>query len=34
MKRFKKSYRNYLREIPNLIVSGGMTKELCGFVRG
>jgi CRISPR/Cas system CMR-associated protein Cmr5 small subunit len=34
MKRFKKSYKSYVREIPNLIVSGGMTRELCGLVKG
>jgi CRISPR/Cas system CMR-associated protein Cmr5 small subunit len=34
MKRFRKSYRSYLREIPNLIVSGGMTRELYGLVKG
>jgi hypothetical protein len=34
MKRFRKSYRNYLREIPNLVVPGGMTRELYGLVKG
>jgi hypothetical protein len=27
MKRFIKSFRSYLREIPSLIVSGRMTRE-------
>jgi hypothetical protein len=33
MKRFRKSYRSYLREVPSLIVSGRMTRELYGLVR-
>jgi hypothetical protein len=33
MKRFGKSNRSYKKEIPSLIVSEGMTKELFGSVR-
>jgi hypothetical protein len=34
MKRFRRSYRSYLREIPNLIVFGGMIRELYGLDKG
>jgi hypothetical protein len=34
MKRFRKSYTGYLREIPNLIVSEGMIREWYGLDKG
>jgi hypothetical protein len=33
MKRFRKSNRSKKKKIPNLIVSGEMTKELFGLVK-